>query len=175
VPAAAAMKELLAAGTEPGHDVLEIGHGRRGAAEHGGIQRAAPSGEQAKHDEAAADLEAPVGNVLVRYAVAGHVEGRPEQQGERPGADERTGSPSDRDMERDDHPRMIAYAPAMSLGDWLRRLFSPSDPEADVKAAAEGAKTSAGGFGPGIPGTPAAAEAAEAEIESEEPPLDPDP
>ena len=63
--------------------------------------------------------------------------------------------------------------PAMSLGNWFKRLFSSGDGEPDVKAAAEGTETSAGGVGPGLPGTPAAAEAAEAEIEAEEPPSDP--
>ena len=62
--------------------------------------------------------------------------------------------------------------PAMSLGNWFKRIFS-SGHEPDVKAAAEGTETSGGGVGPGIPGTPAAAEAAEAEIEAEEPPPDP--
>jgi len=67
----------------------------------------------------------------------------------------------------------------MSLGDWFKRLFSsstgpaePDEAEAEVDAAAEGAVTTAGGMGPGMPGTPAAAEAAEAELESEEAPPD---
>ncbi len=63
--------------------------------------------------------------------------------------------------------------PPMSLANWFKRLFSSGDDAPDVKAAAEGTETSAGGVGPGIPGTPAAAEAAEAEIEAEEPPPDP--
>jgi hypothetical protein len=60
----------------------------------------------------------------------------------------------------------------MSVLNWFKRLFSSGDDEPDVKAAAEGTETSPGGIGPGIPGTPAAAEAAEAEIEAEEPPPD---
>lgn len=62
--------------------------------------------------------------------------------------------------------------PAMSLGNWFKRLFSSGDDQSGIKAAAEGTETSAGGVGPGLPGTPAAAEAAEAEIEAEEPPPD---
>ena len=72
----------------------------------------------------------------------------------------------------------------MSLGDWFKRLFSSpteaeekdeaeaDEAEAEVDLAAEGWDTTAGGMGPGMPGTPAAAEAAEAEIESEEAPRD---
>jgi hypothetical protein len=67
----------------------------------------------------------------------------------------------------------------MSLGDWFKRLFSssagataPGEAEAEVDVAAEGAVTTTGGMGPGMPGTPAAAEAAEAELKSEEAPPD---
>jgi hypothetical protein len=85
---------------------------------------------------------------------------------------------------------MIAYAAgAMSLSDWFRRMFS-SHSETDEEAAAmheeygaqdEGEadvrrmETTAGGaVMPGIYGS-AGAEAAEAEIESEEGPRDPAP
>ncbi len=83
----------------------------------------------------------------------------------------------------------------MSLGDWLRRRFSPpAEPagedaalQAEAGARGEGEPdlgrtpggqtepTAGGGVAPGRPGTPAAAEAAEAEIESQEPPPDPAP
>jgi hypothetical protein len=76
----------------------------------------------------------------------------------------------------------MAYAPkAMSLGDWFRRLFSsPTEPatddaEGDVSQMATAPEATAGGLGPGRPGTPAAAEAAQAEIEAEEAPPDPAP
>jgi hypothetical protein len=71
VPAATPVEDLLPAHTEPRHEVLEIGHRRCRAAEHGGIEGTAPRGEQCERGETAADLEAPVGNVLVRYAVTG--------------------------------------------------------------------------------------------------------
>src|SRR5436309_2921936 len=87
VAATAAVEDLLPAHTQPRDDVLEVGHRRGSAAEHCGIERAAPGGEQAERGEAAADLEAAVGNVLVRHPVAGDVERRPEEQRKRPGAD----------------------------------------------------------------------------------------
>jgi hypothetical protein len=78
VAAAAAMEDLLSAYSEPRHEVLEVGHRRRCGAEHGGIEWAAPRGEKRKGKEPAADFEAPVGNVLVRHAIAGDVQRRPE-------------------------------------------------------------------------------------------------
>lgn len=110
MPAAASMEELLAAQPEPGHEMLEVGHRRSGAADHGGVEGAAPRGEQSESDEPAADLEAPVGNVLVRYVVACDMQRRPEDERERSRADERAGGSADRDVERDDHRRIMAYA-----------------------------------------------------------------
>lgn len=103
VPSAAAMEELLPTRPEPRDEVLEIGQRRRGAAEHRGVGRAAASSQQGEREEAAADLEAPVRDVLVRHAVAGHVQGRAEQQRERPRADERSDRASGRHVQRDDH------------------------------------------------------------------------
>jgi len=99
VPADATVEELLPVRPEPGYDVLEIGHRGRGAAEHGRIERAAPRGEQPERDEAAADLEAPVGNVLVRHLVAGEVQRRAEQERERTRAEERAGRAAGRHVE----------------------------------------------------------------------------
>ena len=104
-------KSFSPAQPEPRHEVLEVGHRGRRAAEHGGVERAAPRREQAERDEAAADLEAPVGNVLVRHLVAGDVQRRAEQQRERTRADERSQRRPGRDVQRDDHARIIAYAP----------------------------------------------------------------
>jgi hypothetical protein len=80
---------------------------------------------------------------------------------------------------------------AMSIGDWFRRLFSSGRHSGDGDPAnSEDLETvdehrveigleqesagltegSAGGMGPGRPGTPAATEAAQAEIASQEPP-----
>jgi hypothetical protein len=76
---------------------------------------------------------------------------------------------------------------AVSLGDWFRRLFSSPAESAEEDAALHeeygateedapdvppGQPTIGGGLGPGVPGLPAAGEAAEAEIESEEAPPD---
>src|SRR3954470_12210935 len=53
VPAAAAVKDLLPAHTQPRHEVLEVRHRRRSAAEHGGVERATPRGEQRERGETA--------------------------------------------------------------------------------------------------------------------------
>ncbi len=84
VAAPAAVEDLLPAGTKPRHDVLEVGHRGSHAAEHGRVERATPRGEQSERGQAAADLEAPVWNVLVRHAVPRDMERRPEQKRERP-------------------------------------------------------------------------------------------
>jgi hypothetical protein len=83
--------------------VLEIRHRRGGAAEHGRVEEATAGCEDAERDEPAADLEAPVGYVLVRDAVAGEVERRADQERERARADERADCSARRDVERDDH------------------------------------------------------------------------
>jgi len=107
---AATVEELLAAGPKPGHDVLEVRHRGSRAAEHGGVEEPAPRREQAERHETAADLEAPVGDVLVRHLVARDVQGRTKHDGKRPRADERTQSGAGCDVQRDDHIPMIAYA-----------------------------------------------------------------
>jgi hypothetical protein len=64
----------------------------------------------------------------------------------------------------------------MSVVDWFRRLFSSTGRAPDVDEVREATvemETTGGGIGPGIPGTTAAADAAEAEVESEEAPPDP--
>jgi hypothetical protein len=62
----------------------------------------------------------------------------------------------------------------MSFTDLFKRLFSSSSERApdvdDVRETTVEMETDAGGVAPGLPGTPAAAEAAEAEIEAEEAP-----
>ena len=124
VPAAAAMEELLSARPEPRDEVLEIGHRRRGAAEHRGVERAAPSREQAEHDEAAADLEAPIGDVLVRHAIARDVQRRAEQKSESPRADECAERTAGRDVQRDDHrPDDRVCSLAMGFMDSLKKAI----------------------------------------------------
>jgi hypothetical protein len=108
---AAAVEDLLAPQPEPGHEVLQIRHRRRSAPEHRRVERAATGGEQAERDEAAADLEAPVGDVLVRHPIAGQMQRRAEQERKGTRADEGADRASGRDVQRDDHTPIIAYAP----------------------------------------------------------------
>ena len=173
--------------------MLEIGHGRRGAAEHSGVQRPSPGSEQTQRDEAAADLEAAIRNVLVRHPVAGDVEGRPEQEGERTRAEKRTGSATDRNVERDDHRpddrlcsrtmsffdrirHWLAGPPHVKTGDAeeaadLKQEFGAPDPgREDIERLEHG--YAGGGPVPGLAGRDSA-EIAESEIESEEAPPDP--
>jgi hypothetical protein len=110
VTAAAAMEDLLPAHTEPWEQVLEVRHRSRGSAEHGGVERPAPRGEQAERDKTTTDLEAPVGNVLVWNAIARDVERGAEEQRERPRADEGSHRRTRGYVERDDHAPIIAYA-----------------------------------------------------------------
>jgi hypothetical protein len=107
VAAAAAMEDLLSAHTEPRNEVLEVGHRRCGPAEHGGIERAARCGEQSERDEAAADLEASVGNVLVRDAITGDMERGAEEQCEPPRADDGSHRRARGDVQRNDHQRIM--------------------------------------------------------------------
>jgi hypothetical protein len=83
VASASAVEEHLAARTKPRHEVLEVRHRRRSSSEHSGVERTAASREKPKSDQAAADLEAPIGDVFVRDPVAGEVERWPEQERER--------------------------------------------------------------------------------------------
>ena len=194
VSAAAAMEELLAARPDPPPEVLEIGRRRGCAAEHGGVEGPAPGGEQPERDKAAADLEAPVVNVLVRNTVTGHVQRRAEQKRKHPGADERAGCAARRHVERDDHrPDDRLCSPAMSFLARLRKMLagpphiqggdvegdaalhedfgSPDEGAADVRRM----ETTAGGAV--LPGyaSSEAAEAGEEDLASEEAPPDPAP
>jgi hypothetical protein len=103
VTAAAAMEEHLSPWAKPRDDVLEIRHRAGRRAQHRWIEHAAACGEEAERDEAAADLEAPVGNVLMRHPVAGNVERCAEQEREPTRAEKRAGRAPDRDMQRHDH------------------------------------------------------------------------
>jgi hypothetical protein len=176
VAAAAAMEDLLPAGPEPRHEVLEVGHGGSRAAEDGRVERATPRGEQAERDEPTSDLEAPVRDVLVRHAVAGDVERRAEQQRHRPRADEGSQRRTRRDMQRDDHAPIIAYAPRrMGLVDWLKRTFAPdpADPGAEDPASLR-AEYGEGGLS-GLARVEEAKAAEEAHEADEPPPEEPAP
>jgi plasmid stability protein len=58
--------------------MLEIRHGRCCPAEHRDVERPAPSGEKTQGEKTAADLKAPVGDVLVRHSIARDVQRRAE-------------------------------------------------------------------------------------------------
>jgi len=90
VPAARAVEKLAPARTQPRTDVLEIGRGGRGGPERGGIERAAPAREQGHPDYAGSDLEATIGDVLVRHPIGSETEQRTEGQRGEPRAGQRT-------------------------------------------------------------------------------------
>jgi hypothetical protein len=191
VATSAAMEELLPARPEPGHDVLEVGHRGGRAAEHRGVERAADGGEHPERHEAASDLEAAVGDVLVRHPVAGDMQRRPEQKCERARACARAQRGAGRHVQRDDHlvifapPAVRVYAPRdMS---WLKRLFSstPTTPAGTDKAPGEQdivrddgeedvreMENLSGGAGVGGVAAPEAAETVEAELSEYEKPTD---
>jgi hypothetical protein len=75
---ALSVEELPPARPEPRHDMFEVRRGSRRAAENGGIERAASRSEQRERGEAAADLEAEVVDVVVRYAIPREVNERSE-------------------------------------------------------------------------------------------------
>jgi hypothetical protein len=73
------VEELAAARTQPRNEVLEVGRSGGGGAENDRIERSASAGEQTQAQQAAADLEASVGNVLVRDAIGNEVQRRAKQ------------------------------------------------------------------------------------------------
>jgi len=103
MPAAPAVKELAAVWTQPGKDVLEIGCGSRCGPKRGRIERPMAEREQRQTEEAALDLEATIGDVLVRHPITGQMQRRTEGEGGKPRACQRTQRSTGCDMERDDH------------------------------------------------------------------------
>jgi hypothetical protein len=75
VPAgdAVAREELPAARPREAEDVLQVRERGGERPGHGRVERPADGGEQEHAGNARADLEAPVGDVLVREPVAGQV------------------------------------------------------------------------------------------------------
>src|SRR4051794_36735298 len=73
VPAEASVEDLPPAWPERREDVLEIGCRRRKAAEGRRVERAAPRRQKAEAGDAARDLEAAAGDVLMRDPVAQQV------------------------------------------------------------------------------------------------------
>ena len=103
MPSARAVKELAAVQTQPRNDVLEIGRARGGRPERGRIERPAAEREQSQPNNAASDLEATIGDVVVRYPVTRQVQRRPQSQRSDPRAGQRSERTARRNMKRDDH------------------------------------------------------------------------
>src|SRR6266508_1134969 len=80
MPTAPAVKELLAARAQRGDDVLQVRRGSCNRTEGRGIERTPPHSEKRDRGHPARHFEAAVGDVLVRNAVCGQVEDRPEQK-----------------------------------------------------------------------------------------------
>ena len=80
-----AVEQLPAAGPKRGEDVLEIGRRRGEGADGRGVERPAARGQQPDTGDAARDLEAPAGDVLMRNAVAEQMRRRAEQERPRRG------------------------------------------------------------------------------------------
>jgi hypothetical protein len=105
MPAAAAVarEQLSSTQTRHGQNVLEIWSGSGDCAHSGRVEEAAPKGEQKDGRNAAADLEAPGLDVVVRNAVSEEVQDRAEQDCARGRAGKGAPDRPRRDVERDDH------------------------------------------------------------------------
>ena len=77
---AVVVEEFPSTRAQEREDVLEVGRGARCSAKCRRIERAASRGEEEDAPEAAADLEPTRAKVLVRNAVAGDVENRPQKE-----------------------------------------------------------------------------------------------
>ena len=115
MPAAPAVKELSAIRAQPPEDVFEVGCGSGTASQRGRIERPAAQREQGEGEQAAPDLEAAIGDVLVRHTVTGEVQGWPECEGSQPGAAQRPQRSTRCDMQRDDHDLEMHILREMSL------------------------------------------------------------
>ena len=100
---AAPVEELAAVRTQLREDVFEVRRGGGAGSERGWVERATTEGEQRQTEEAAADLEATIGDVLVRHPITGQMQRRTEGEGSEPRACQRTQRSTGCDMERDDH------------------------------------------------------------------------
>ena len=84
MPAAPAVKQLRAARPRQADDVLEVRSTRGERAHRRGVSETTPRGDETDDRQPAADLEAPVANVLMRDAVTGKVQRNAEQRGSGP-------------------------------------------------------------------------------------------
>jgi hypothetical protein len=103
VPAKPVVKELPAAWTQNGENVLEVRGRTRGSAKSRRIKRAASAGEENEGHDPTADLESTRSEVLVRHVVAGKVQDWPEKDGLRSRPARSAGSGARCYMQRDDH------------------------------------------------------------------------
>ena len=104
------MKELASTWAQKRDHVLEIGGGTCSCAESSRIHQATLAGKESEAEDAATDLEAPRGDVLVRHTVTGEVEDRPEENCGESGVAGSAGRCAGRDMKRNDHDRFVASA-----------------------------------------------------------------
>ena len=100
---AVVVKELSSTRAQEREDVLEVGRGARCSAKCRRVERAASRSEQQDAPQAAADLEPTRVKVLVRNAVAGDVENRPQQERGEPRAAGSPGRSACRNVEGNDH------------------------------------------------------------------------
>jgi hypothetical protein len=104
--------------------VLEIGHRGRGASHHRRIEEPSPRREKPERDKPASDLEAPIGNVLVRHLVTRKVKHRADRESEDTRAEQRPGRPACRHVERNDHdPDDRVCSRPMGFFDQLRKML----------------------------------------------------
>jgi hypothetical protein len=82
VPAAQSVagEELATARPRQAKEVFEVRTRGRERAGDGGIERSAHGGKEQDPGDARADLEAAVGDVLVRHPITGEVKDQPERQ-----------------------------------------------------------------------------------------------
>ena len=81
-------EELAPARPREAEDVLEVRRRSGKRAADGWIERSPDRGEEENSGDARADLEAAVGDVLMRHPIACEVEQQPERQRAEPRADE---------------------------------------------------------------------------------------
>jgi hypothetical protein len=103
MPPLPAVKELLAARAQRGDDVLEVRRGSRNRTKGRGIERTPPHSEKRDRGNPARHLKAAAGDVLVRNAVCGQVQNRPEQKRARRRADCRADRGTGRNVQRNNH------------------------------------------------------------------------
>jgi hypothetical protein len=98
MPATAAVKELLPVRPQRREHVLEVGRRSRNRTKRRRIERATPCGEKRDRCNPASDLEAAAGDVPVRHAISGEVQGGSKQQRAQTRTSHRAGHRTSRNM-----------------------------------------------------------------------------